>query len=227
MAKFELRIRARKLRREGKSVKKIAKNLNVSKSSVSIWTRDIILSKEQLEKLRKSMVKGAELGRINSALIKKEKRLSTIERLSQNGIDALKGLTQRELLIAGICLYWGEGSKKSDEFSFCNSDPEMLKFFLIWLKKCFEIESKDLKCSIGINVIHIGRENKVKKYWVETLGVKEDQFTKTSFKKTKNSKVYENFNDHYGTIRIRIRKPGELYYKIIGMIDGLKYNMPG
>jgi hypothetical protein len=139
----------------------------------------------------------------------------------------LTKLTQRELLIAGLCLYWREGSKKSDEFSFCNSDPEMLKFFLIWLRKCFEVGSKDLKCSIGINSIHVNREDKVRKYWARTLGVEENQFTKTSFKKTKNSKVYENFNDHYGTIRIRIKKPGELFYKIIGMIEGLKYNMPG
>ena len=75
MAKSELKLKARKLRRSGISINKIAKKLTVSKSSVSIWTRDIFLSEGQLDKLRKSMVKGAEIGRLKSVLVKKEKKL--------------------------------------------------------------------------------------------------------------------------------------------------------
>jgi transcriptional regulator with XRE-family HTH domain len=227
MAKFKQRLQARILRKKGLSVKDIARQIGVSKSTISVWTRDIVLTIEQLEDLRKSMLKGAELGRFRSAKLKREKRLATIERLRNEGIRILAKIDQRELLIAGLGLYWGEGSKKGREFSFCNSDPEMVKFFLIWLKNCFGIQAEDLKCSIGINHIHTGREEKVKNFWMQVLGVKADQFTKTTFKKTNNGKVYENFNDHYGTIRIRIKKPGELYYKVIGLIEGLKYNMPG
>ncbi|PIY95119.1 MAG: hypothetical protein COX78_02460 [Candidatus Levybacteria bacterium CG_4_10_14_0_2_um_filter_35_8] len=227
MAKFDLKIQAQKLRRKGISVNKIADKLGVSKGTVSLWTRDIILSIEQLETLRNSSIRGAELGRLRSAFLQKERRLKLIVENKELGIEALRNLTQREFLVVGLGIYWGEGSKKSNEFSFCNSDPEMVKFFALWLKKCFGINSHDLICSIGINESHRKREHAVKKYWLKILGVKESQFTKTSFKKTESKKVYENFNNHYGTIRIRVRKPGLLYNKIIGLIEGLKVNMPG
>jgi len=84
-----------------------------------------------------------------------------------------------------------------------------------------------LKCSIGINEIHFNREAIVKEYWSRILGINLNQFTKTSFKRARNKKVYENFNDHYGTLRIRVRKSIHLYMKIIGLIEGLKYNMSG
>ena len=52
MAKYELRIKARELRTSGESVRNITKKLTVSKGTASIWVRDIILTVDQLEKLR-------------------------------------------------------------------------------------------------------------------------------------------------------------------------------
>lgn len=226
MAKYLLRMKARDLRSRGMSVNAIAKDLGVSKGTVSLWSRDIILSVEQLEKLRDSSLKGAELGRLKSALLQKQKRLKIIENSKEFGKEKLAELTDRELLIAGLALYWGEGSKKGREFSFCNSDPEMVKFLLRWLQKCFQVNTKDIKASVGINEIHREREEVVRTYWSEVLGVPLKQFTKTSFKKVNNKKVYQNFNDHYGTVRIKIAKSTSLYYKVIGLVDGLRVNLP-
>ena len=53
MAKFKEKILARKLRKQGKSIKNIAKIINVSKSSVSRWCNDILLSGLQKENLSK------------------------------------------------------------------------------------------------------------------------------------------------------------------------------
>ena len=53
MAKSKQMLQARQLRKEGESIKVIAKKLSVSVSSVSVWCRDIELSKEQIESLKK------------------------------------------------------------------------------------------------------------------------------------------------------------------------------
>jgi transposase len=46
---------AQRLRREeGLSVREIQRRLNVAKSSVSLWVRDVPLTAEQLERLRRS-----------------------------------------------------------------------------------------------------------------------------------------------------------------------------
>lgn len=227
MAKFDLRIKARELRAKGQSVKTIAQELGVAKSTASLWVRDIILSVEQMENLLQNSLKGAELGRLRSALLQKERRLKIIEEAKEFGKNTLANITDREFLIAGLALYWGEGSKKSREFSFCNSDPEMVKFLILWLKKAFNVELKDLKCSVGINEIHLDREELVRRYWSDILKVPLIQFTKTSFKKTNNKKIYQNHEDHYGTIRVKVARSGNIYYKTIGLIEGLKLNMPG
>jgi transposase len=46
------REQARELRRQGKSVKEIARITGASLGSVSLWVRDVELSKEVLEELR-------------------------------------------------------------------------------------------------------------------------------------------------------------------------------
>ena len=227
MAKSLLKIQARGMRSLGKSVSQIAIELGVSKSTTSLWVRDIILSVEQMESLKQSSLIGAELGRLKSALLQKERRLRLIDDSKRFGKEALSTLTEREFLVAGLALYWGEGYKKGREFSFCNSDPEMVKFLIRWLHNCFQIAIEDIKCSVGINEIHKEREELVRKYWSETLGIPLSQFTKTSFKKVTNKKIYLNFNEHFGTIRIRIKNSGAICYKVLGLIEGLKINMPG
>ena len=74
MAKSIQRIKAREMRSRGESVIGISRELNISKSTASLWVRDLILSVEQLERLRGNSIKGAELGRLRSALMQKEKR---------------------------------------------------------------------------------------------------------------------------------------------------------
>ncbi len=221
MAKSLLKLEARKLRKNGLSVKKIASELQISKSTVSIWVRDIVLSVEQLEELRKSKIKGAELGRLRNALEQKNRRLKLIQESRIDGLKYLSGMTERELLIAGLALYWGEGSKKTRKIELCNSDPKMIKFFLIWLQTCFGIPISQMRCYVGINETHRKREQLVKYYWSEMTGIPLDQFTKTSFKKVKSKKIYDNFNEHYGTLSVKVSKPARIYYKIIGLIEGL------
>ena len=63
MAKSELRLKAINLRSKGGSIRDIAKKLGVVRSTVSLWTRHIILSVAQLEKLHHRRIKGGELGR--------------------------------------------------------------------------------------------------------------------------------------------------------------------
>lgn len=221
MAKFKERIEARKLRRQGKSVKEITKQLRVSKSSTSLWVRDIILKPEQLERLQNRIITGAARGRLLGSLVQKHRRLKKIKDAKNKGRKIIAKLTGREAFIAGLALYWAEGSRKSKEVSFCNSDPELIKFMLRWLNKSFNIPLERLYCCVGINEIHKPRDLKVKQYWSKITAIPLSQFNKTSFKKVKNKKIYANYARHYGTLTINLRRPSEFYYDIIGFIHGL------
>ncbi len=221
MAKYELKLQARNLRAQGLSLNAISETLGIPKSSASSWTKDIILSIEQISQLKKSELMGKELGRMRSALAQKQRKLSSIQEFQQLGIKQISRLTSSEFLMAGLALYWAEGAKIRDRFEFCNSDPKMIQFIALWLEKCFGVKKEELICRVGINVAHMHRDSLVKQYWSEILSLPLNQFRQTSFKKVKNSKVYENFENHFGTLDLYVSKSTLLHRKVMGLIVGL------
>lgn len=221
MSKYLLKLEAVKLRKKGVGIKKIAKLVGVSKSTVSLWVRNIILTIDQLEELSQRAIKGRERGQIIGALKQKQARLERMKLACETGKKELSKLTDKELFIAGLSIYAGEGNKKTRAVRVCNSDPEIISFMIYWFKKYFNLTNERIRCFVGINEIHKEREQIVKEYWSRVTGIPLTFFQKTSFKKTVNKKIYENFNNHYGTLDIRILQSAPIYYKIMGLLYGL------
>src|SRR4030042_3600829 len=116
MAKSQLRLLARDLRINGFGIKTIAHKLEVSSSSVSLWCRDILLSDAQIKELERRSHDPYYGLRLKNVQKQQEKRKEKIQRLLEDGIREVKGLTNKELLVAGISLYWAEGFKKDNQF---------------------------------------------------------------------------------------------------------------
>src|SRR3989344_2763277 len=109
MAKSLLRIKARDMRRsQGLSLGHIARNLGVSKGSVSLWCEDIRLTPKQLKKLLKNKDNGMRLGQVNAASINRKRRLDVVEGFKKEGLEKVKTLNRNEFLIAGLALYLAE-----------------------------------------------------------------------------------------------------------------------
>ncbi len=222
MAKTKEKNKALQLRRKGKSIKDIARHLKIAKSTVSLWCRDIRLAPKQIQKLHEKMVKGGYKGRMKGARLQYERRLKRIKEWNKIGVERIGKLSNRDLLIAGLALYWGEGSRKTRRVSLSNSDPKIIQFIIKFLKRVFDIDKSRLTAYIGINRIHKNRVQEVKNYWSKTTGIPKEQFTKTTLIKSKNKKKYNNFSVHYGTVTIKVRKSADLYYCIMGLIERLK-----
>ena len=194
MAKYELKEKVRKLRREGFPINKIKDELGLSKSTVSYWCRDIILSEAQYQKIKKEHIFKTQKGRLVGAEMNKNKRLNAIKDANVFGKKLIKKISKRELLLIATALYWSEGSKseRTSGFIFVNSDPEMIlvmKLFLIYILK---IPEQDIVCSIQINRIHEKRINAVLSFWKKLLDLQDNQFRKPYYVNTQNSKVYKN-----------------------------------
>lgn len=222
MAKSLLRLEARKLRSRGESVITITHQLGVSKSTASLWVRDIILTIEQQETLKKHSIVGAERGRLLGALKQKNERLKRIKEGKTAAAKLLGRPSNKEFFAAGIALYWAEGNKRMKKVEFCNSDAKMVVFFLDWFQRFFDLTMADFKCYVGINTIHREREKEVKEYWEKITGIPAQQFTKTSFKHSATHKIYDNFNEHYGTLSVKVLKPARILYKIAGLVEALR-----
>ena len=210
------------LRKKGESIKDIAKKIGIAKSTVSLWCRDIELTSRQINKLHKKMSQCGYVGRLNGARMQYERRMEKINKFKNEGMELVGNLSHRDFLIAGIALYWGEGAKKTRCFSFCNSDPDMIKFFIKFIKEALFVDHGRLKAWIRINKIHKNRIGEVEEYWSKITDIPRGNFQKTILIKSKNKKNYINFPIHYGTITIRVSASADLFYKVTGLIEVLK-----
>ncbi len=222
MAKSDERNAAIELRQQGRSMKEIAKTLHVSKSSVSLWCRDILLSPSQIKVLHESMVRGSYAGRMTGSTMQHEKRLKRQEDAERASLQEIGKLSRRDMVIALAALYWGEGSKKNRVLFINNSDPGMVKFLIQSFKSIFNVQNEDFVLAVGLNVAHNKREKEIREYWSKITGIPQEQFRKTIFIKTQNKKKYNNFGNHYGTLRINVKKSIDIYYRMMGLIKALQ-----
>jgi transcriptional regulator with XRE-family HTH domain len=227
MAKSQERIKARQLRKKGKSIRDIARQLKISRSSASLWCRDISLSKAQIDSLHKSMVDGSYVGRLKGAHLQKERKLKKIRLYEKDGRRTVKNLSNRELLMVGLGLHLGEGTKGGSRVRFTNSNPAIVNLFQLWVRRVFHVSRGEICCRVMINEIHRHRIEKVQQEWSMILRIPLSQFQKPVFIKAKNKKIYENANVYLGTMAVTIRKSSDLQYRILGLMQGLVYKLGG
>jgi len=221
MAKFRKKIVARKLRKQGKSIKTIANIVGISPSSVSLWCSDILLSDLQKENLSKNNLQKIKKGFNIASENRKKERINRVNFYKKIGVSKVAKLSSRELFLIGSALYWAEGDKKQRRVVFINSDPEMILIFIKWLDICLNIPKERLYCRIEINQIHQKRFFDIQNYWTKLTNIPLTQFRHPSFKKSKISKIYQNSQNYYGSLQITVSRGTNLNYEILGYINGI------
>ena len=225
MAKRAEKLKALRLRRGGRSIGSIARELGVSKGSVSAWCEDIHLTEAQKENIRRLRIAAGHKGRLLGAEMNRQKRLTQISDYEKAGKAEIKYLSRRDMLILGLGLYWGEGVKaRSSGTAMINSDPNIILFTMSWFKVCLGVRKKDFVPYIFISEHHRSRARKVLRYWSSLLGLPRSQFGKMVFLKGRPKKIYENHNSYYGICALRVRKGTSLKYRILGLIEACKEN---
>lgn len=167
----EIREEARRLRREGWSLGEIAKRLGPPKNTLTLWLRGIELSPEQRKQL---YLREAEANGRNRALASDAHRKGRLKRIQQQQERAeafLSGLENMHQInhIAAAMLYLGEGAKGEGVFSFGNSNPQVISYWLYLLRTSFAIcESK-----FCLHIQHRYDQNgeELVKYWQELTDI--------------------------------------------------------
>jgi hypothetical protein len=120
------------LRADGKTMPDTAQRLGVSKSSVSLWTRDVEFEPRPRLRARR---------RGPNAL--QRRKQAEIDRLMAEGVTRIDRLSKRELLVAGAALYAGEGGNGDGNVQMANTNPLIIGFFCTWLRRFYDTTSPD------------------------------------------------------------------------------------
>ena len=126
----ELKQKAIILRNNGKTYSEIIKSLNVSipKSTLSYWFKNIIMSSEYKEKIKKQRNDNLNKAREKALIVNKNKRkeyFKKIENKNQKLIPLLKNNDVAKIALS--MLYVGEGSKSTKSaLMFGNSSTSII-----------------------------------------------------------------------------------------------------
>jgi hypothetical protein len=176
--KFEEKIEAIKLRKSGVGYSEILRKIRVSKSTLSIWLKDIELNPSQKERL----FKGREISRYAGAKARQRMRIEKTKEIIKEAKKELNSLIDKELFLSGLMLYWAEGAKTSEVIKFSNSDPLMIKLMMRWFREICGVPESKFRIALHIHEL-LSRKN-IEEYWSKTTNIPLGQFQKTFIKPT-------------------------------------------
>ncbi|GAB2950378.1 hypothetical protein GCM10023080_006260 [Streptomyces pseudoechinosporeus] len=217
-AKDDLREKARQLRLQGWTYNQIQAELGCSKSSVSLWVRDLPHPEPKCTPEEQRARMNAGLARLRATQDRER------EETKRAAAAAVGELSDRELFLLGVGLYWAEGSKdkpyrRAEVLQFINSDPNMIKLFLRWLE-LLEV-SRD-RLTLRVSIHETADVEAAEKYWADIVGVDVSVFSRATLKKHNPRTVRKNTNDAYrGCLVIYVAKSAELYRRVEGAWYGI------
>ena len=196
-------------RRLGKSYNEIRRKVKVSKSTLSLWLRNIKLSNVQRRRLINKQIFNP------GGKVSHEKRLKRTKEIINKAKKEVILLAQNPLFLAGLMLYCAEGGKAQEKVRFSNSNTVLVRLMMKWFRKFCQPPENKYRVAIHIHEF-ISRKNS-KQYWSKVTGIPTSQFYKTNIKPPGLS--YRKNPLYNGTCHITIDNR-DLFRKIKGWTIG-------
>ena len=212
-----LRWRAESLRQRGWSYNIIAARLGVSKSTLSQWLRTVP------DEPNETVIRRIRRGPPVAAATKQRKRLEQITTLQREAREELQRVSQRDLLMLGLGLYMGEGSRLYENIRFINSDERFVRIAVWWFRKVWGVPDRNF--SIRIHLYPDTSHQAAIAYWSRITGVPQRQFEGVSVDRRTGKSALKQRRLPYGTAHVKVRSRGdaqfgvELHRRICAWID--------
>lgn len=202
----EFIFKIQKLRLLGKTygeIKKLIK-LNIPKSTLSEWCKNIILPKNytyRIKKLNKDNLNKARQKALETNKIKREQLFKQINKKNFPIAQRIKNKKIAKIALAMLCL--GEASKYNPKTSSCfylgSSDPKIVIIFLKLLKYCFNFKLDKVRCLVQCRADQNPKE--LENYWAKITKVPKQLFRKPNIDPRTIGKPTKK-KDYKGVLRI-------------------------
>jgi len=172
--------RALFLRKKGKSYQEIASILKISKSTVSVWLKDLNWSQSIKQQLIKKSKIDSRKRMIRLSVVQKEKLAEHYIKAEKEATKEFAKLKNDKLFITAISLYWGEGDKifKNGIVRISNIDEKVLKVFNDFLQQICLVDIEKIRA--GILLYPDLDPKKCLRFWSQEIKITEDKFFKST-----------------------------------------------
>ena len=102
-------------------------------------------------------------------------------------------------------------------------DPEMIRFYIKWLKEVLGIMNEDIILRLTLNQSYELKSDEILDYWKKLPKFQEVNSQKL-FIKNSMEKQYNNDN-YYGVLRVHVKESLDSLILMRGWIDGLKLSV--
>lgn len=214
-----------KLRLRGKSYGEILKALDLSsKGTLSVWFKELNLPPAAKKLLGGKILIARKRNLFAFNKNRTNKIINENKRILSDAQKEIKGLSDYELKLVGAMLYWGEGTIHHGRYryprlSFANSNHEIIKVYLLFLKRILKVKNEQM--SIGIHIHPNIKKEAAKQFWSKIMGLPESKFyiveqisAASKFKRDKKFLPY-------GTLHISVSPGRQSFYRVKGYIDGI------
>ncbi len=174
LSRWEKSELGRELRRLGLSYGEIMDLIPVKKSTLATWCRDVALTDEQVVAIRERT--GQERGLPRDTQRKRRREVELVQ-----GMAALEAehLIADPFWTAGVCMYWGEGSKTIRRLAMANADPAALRMFKRW-SETYLLPNSGWRARLNLHADN--DEPAAREWWSEQVALPVEDFTKTFVK---------------------------------------------
>ena len=158
---------ARNLRYKGWSMGEISLEMRIPRNTVSSWIKDILLTKQQQERIKAKINSSLTIGR-SLAVKANHKKIEQWKESIRNSVKHFEDLpfkkTELKKLTCAL-LYLCEGAKypASRFLYFGNSNPRLISAFVNLLRQAYEINENKLRFDIGYRCDQ--NFKKLRNYW--------------------------------------------------------------
>ncbi|MEE8376018.1 MAG: hypothetical protein V3S26_06845 [Acidimicrobiia bacterium] len=199
------------LRRQGLSYGEIMELIDVKKSTLATWCREVKLTTEQIAAIKRRRAQEPGI-----PVDTQWKRRLEIENIRNEAAKAIPELINDPLWLAGVVLYWAEGAKTRNDLRLANADPRALRLFIDWVRAFLNPKAR---FSIQLH-LHEGNDDlAAQAHWREQTGLLEANYYKT-FIKPKGTGHRKNHLPH-GVCTIKVRECSNAWQTTMAWIEGL------
>lgn len=211
------------MRLQGSSYDQIAAALQVSKSSCSLWLRDLPMPEVDPERAARAQERRVEALRARAR--RDREALDEVDRaMTAAAADSVGTVTARDLVLALAVSYWCEGAKRKawsrqQSVQWMNSDPALVTLFLEGLH-LLGVEPGRL--SMHVHIHENADEEAARRWWASHTGVPLGQFRRSTIKRHNPKTRRRNVGDSYrGCLCITVLRSRQLYDVLDGLVRGL------